>query len=175
MPRRRLLTLLLLLSFLPLCAQREDNSLTYAEVEKLRDSAIVPSDRVLVFVDFLNTRTKEIDTLLSHPRRPGREQDINDLMQQFNSIADSLADNLDDYSQHHRDIRKALPKLLSATERWATELKSPAEDPTYGVTRKLAVETVNDLRDQTTKLIEEQRAWFAAHPPAKDHDQIEIR
>ena len=177
MPRRVLLTLLFLLSFLPLRAQRAESSLSYAEVEQLRSSAIVPSDRVLVFVDFLNMRTKKIDTLLARPRRPGREQDIHDLMEQFTDIADGLADNLDDYGKRHRDIRKALPKLLSATERWATALKSPAEDPTYSISRKLALETVSDLREETTRLIEDQRAWFVAHPPTKEenHDPIDIR
>ncbi len=166
--------LLLLTSLLPLHAQRTDNPLTNKEVEKLRDAGLNPMERVLDFVDFMNLRTSEINDLLSHARKPGREQDINELIQQFTSIADELADNLDDASQRHHDVRKALPKLLAATERWGTELKTPPDNSAYSITRKLAIETVSDLRDAATKLMEEQRVWFLAHPPEKT-GPIDIR
>jgi len=89
-------------------------------------------------------------------------------MVQFASIADDFDDNLEDYSKYHRDIRKVLPKVVSATERWATSLRTPPDDATYSVTRKLALESLADVRESATKLIEEQKAWFLAHPPPKD-------
>jgi hypothetical protein len=166
---RRLAQVLVLFAFVvPLHAQTEDNVLTDAEVEQLRTSAYVPNDRVMVFIKFLDDRNKDIQTLFAHPRRPGREQDTHDLLEQFTSIADELNDNLDDYGPHHRDIRKALPKLLEATERWSSSLKSPPDNDTYNVARKLALESIRDLREEATRLIEEQKAWCAAHPPAKE-------
>ena len=168
---RRLIVLLLV--FLPLTsylhAQRESAALTDAEVEQLRESAYVANDRVLVFVKFLDERTKSIQVLTSGPRKPGHEQDLHDLMEQFTSIADELDDNLDEYGPAHRDLRKGLPKLLAATERWAFILKSPPDNETYNVSRKLALEAARDLREEATRLIDEQRAWFAAHPPAKEN------
>jgi len=166
--RRLTLTLVLIALTLPLHAQRADNSLSEGEIEQLRNSAYIANDRVLVFVKFLDARDKAIQDLFAHPRKPGREQDTHDLLEQFTAIADELSDNLDDYGPHHRDIRKALPKLLDATDRWSSNLKSAPDDETYSVSRKLALESVRDIREQATQLIEEQKTWFAAHPPSKE-------
>ena len=149
-------------------AQRHESALSEAEVEMLRDTAYAASDRVLAFVKFLDERSSSIEELATKPRRPGREQDIHDRCEQFTAIADELDDNLDDYGPRHRDLRKALPKLLAATERWNTALKTPADHEAYNVSRKLALEAVRDLREASTHLLEEQKAWFLAHPPAKD-------
>ncbi len=107
-------------------AQSKDSALSEGEIEQLRDVAYVPDDRVLVFIKLLDERTKAIQDLFAHPRKPGREQDTHDLLEQFTSIADELDDNLDDYGPRHRDIRKALPKLIDATERWSSNLKHAA-------------------------------------------------
>lgn len=150
-------------------AQRnQESALTEAEVEALRDSAYVANDRLMTFIKFLDSRSSSIQSLATKPRRPGREEDLHALYEQFTSIADELDDNLDDLGPRHRDMRKALPKLLAATERWATALKTPAENEAYTVSRKLALEAVRDLRESSTQLIEEQKAWFLAHPPPKD-------
>jgi hypothetical protein len=166
---RRLSLVLLLISLAPILhAQRSDDALSEGEIEQLREAAYVPNDRVLIFIKLLDARNKSIQDLFAHPRKPGREQDTHDLLEQFTSIADELNDNLDDYGPRHRDIRKALPKLLDATERWSSNLKTPPDNETYNVSRRLALEAVRDLREQATELIEEQKAWFLAHPPAKE-------
>jgi hypothetical protein len=149
-------------------AQRRVSTLTEGEVEKLRDAAYFPADRVMVFVGFLDQRTKQMDRLTMGRRQPGREEDLHDLMEQFTSIADDFQDNLDDYNQHHRDVRKTLPKVVAATERWGTALRTPPEHPTYTVSRKLALEALVDIHQTAVKMLEDQRAWFLAHPPAKD-------
>ena len=169
MLRRLPLALVLLALVLPLHAQRSDGALSEGEIEQLRDSAYVANDRVLVFIKLLDARNKKIMDLFAHPRRPGREEDTHDLLDQFTAIADELNDNLDDYGPHHRDIRKSLPKLLEATERWASNIKQPPEDPSYDLARKLALESIRDIREEATQLIEEQKTWFAAHPPPKEN------
>ncbi len=156
--------------FLPpsLFAQRGQDALSEAEVEQLRDTNRQPNERVLAFIKFLDDRTDKIRDLTTKPRRPGREQDIHDMMEQFVSIADNLEDNLNEYGPRHRDIRKALPKLQRAIDRWASVLKSPPDDDAYNVSRKLGLESLRDLREDTEHLIEDQKTWFAAHPPQKD-------
>jgi hypothetical protein len=172
---RRLSFALLLLPFaLSLHAQRPEAALSDGEVEQLREAAYYPSDRVLLFIKLLDTRNKSIQDLFAHPRKPGREQDTHDLLEQFTAIADELNDNLDDYGPRHRDIRKALPKLLEATERWSSNLKTPPDDEAYNVSRRLALEAVHDLHDQATQMIEEQKAWFLAHPPPKENKNAPI-
>ena len=149
-------------------AQQRESALSDAEVEKLRDTAYFPPERVLAFIEFLDLRTKEIEQLTTGKRQPGREQDIHDLMEQFASIAEDFDDNLDDYSKHHRDIRKVLPKVIAAAERWGTILRTPPENEAYSVSRKLALESLADIHDAAAQLIPEQKAWFLAHPPGKE-------
>jgi hypothetical protein len=149
-------------------AQRDQATLSDAEVEQLRDSAYVANDRVMVFIKLIDTRINSLRDLYSKPRRPGREQDTHDLLEQFTSLADELSDNLDDYGPRHRDIRKALPKLMEAIERWGTTIKSPPENDVYNVSRKIALESLRDLREQATEMLDEQKTWFATHPPPKN-------
>jgi hypothetical protein len=170
--RRTLWTLAALALFLPCLpqswARAQDSYLSDSEVEKLRDTAPTAPERVQAFIDFINQRADRIDKLSSGKRIPGREEDIHDLMKQIAAILDDLDDNLDDYSKRHQDLRKILPKLIAATERWGTVLKTPAEDQQYGVQRKLALEALGDVHESATKMIDEQKAWFAAHPPGKE-------
>jgi hypothetical protein len=148
-------------------AQKRDSALTESEVEQVRDARYYPTDCVLLFVKFLDLRVQEIQDLYAKPRRPGREQDTHDLLEQFTSIADELSDNLDDYGPRRVDIRKALPKIVEASARWSSALKSPPDDPAYDVARKIALESVRDLRESATELSADQTAWFKLHPPSK--------
>jgi hypothetical protein len=166
--RSALLAILALLLLAPsLHAQHDDNSLTQSEIDQVRDQRYYPSDCVLLFVKFLDLRVHEIQDLYSKPRRPGREQDTHDLLEQFTAIADELSDNLDDYGPRHADLRKALPKIVDATDRWSSALKSPPDDPAYAVSRKVALESIRDLRESATELQADQIAWFKLHPPGK--------
>ena len=149
-------------------AQVRESALSEVEVEVLREKAPEPAERVLAFVGFLNDRTKAIEKLLLGRRKPGREDDIHDLMEQFSSIANDLQDNLDDYDKHHKDVRKALPKLLVATERWGTALRSPADESAYNVSRKLALDALADVKASTSEMIKAQQEYFLAHPPPRD-------
>lgn len=168
--RWRSAALLLALVFVSplLRAQHPEEALSDAEVEQLRESAYVPADRIRVFIDFLDARARRIQEFVAKPRRPGREEDLHDLLEQFTAITEELNDNLDDYGPRHADLRKQLPKLLQATDRWSTALRTPADSDIYNVSRSLALEGVRDVHDEASKLVDEQRAWFAAHPPAKD-------
>jgi hypothetical protein len=174
MLRRLSFALLLLTLALSLHAQKPEAALSDGEVEELREAAYYPSDRILLFIKLLDTRNKSIQDLFAHPRKPGREQDTHDLLEQFTAIADELNDNLDDYGPRHRDVRKALPKLVEATERWSSNLKTPPDDAAYNVSRRLALEAVHDLHDEATQMIEEQKAWFLAHPPPKENKNAPI-
>ncbi|HZQ45336.1 MAG TPA: hypothetical protein VFA99_18945 [Acidobacteriaceae bacterium] len=143
-----------------------DDTMSQKEIESLRDAAYIPNDRVMTFVKILDTREREIEDLLSKPRRPGFDQDMHDLIEQFSSISGEFNDNLDEYQSKHRDIRKSLPKLVSAIERWNTALRAPAEDEAYNVVRKMALDSLKDMRDTATTMQTEQAEYFKAHPDA---------
>jgi hypothetical protein len=168
-PRRLALaaSLFLIFSSTPrLHAQEDDDTMSQKEVESLRDAAYIPNDRIIAFVKILNTREQEIEDLLSKPHRPGFGQDMHDYIDQFAAIADEFNDNLDEYQSKHRDIRKSLPKLVSAIERWNTTLRAPADDETYNIVRKMALDSLKDMRDTATTMETEQAAYFKAHPDA---------
>jgi hypothetical protein len=157
-----------LAAFAPeLPSQPPDSTLTQSEIDQVRELRTSPADCILAFVKFLDLRTQEIHDLYAKPRRPGREQDTHDLLEQFTAISDELSDNLDDYGPRHIDIRRALPKIIGATDRWASTLKSPPDDGTYSVSRKLALESIRDLRESATELAADQATWFKLHPPSK--------
>ena len=44
-------------------------------------------------------------------------------------------------------------------------LKQPPADDSYELTRKLALEAVEDVRQEATEMIPTQAAYFKAHPP----------
>ncbi|HKO20343.1 MAG TPA: hypothetical protein VJU82_15810 [Acidobacteriaceae bacterium] len=152
-------------------AHASESALSDAEVEKIRDARLDPAACVELFVKFLDLRVQEIQDMYAKPRRPGREEDTRDLLEQFTSIADELGDNLDDYGPRHADLRKALPKIVQGTERWSSALKSPPEDATYSIARKLALESIRDIRESATQLTSEQEEWFKLHPPKKQKQQ----
>jgi len=147
-------------------AQADDNTMTATEVEKLRDAAYIPTDRITAYINILDTRAKSIDDLLAKRRHAGREQDLHDLFDQLGAIADELNDNLDEYAPKHRDLRKVLPKLLEATERWSTSLRAAPGDPAYNVVRKIALDSVQDVHDAAATMQTDQIAYFKAHPEA---------
>lgn len=167
--RRLTVIACLLVVFLPVTralGQDDDDTMSQKEIESLRDAAYIPNDRIMTFIRILDTREREIEDLLSKPRRPGFDQDMHDLIEQFSSIADEFNDNLDEYQSKHRDIRKSLPKLVSAIERWNTTLRAPAEDDAYNVVRKMALDSLKDMRDTATTMQTEQAVYFKAHPDA---------
>ena len=153
------------------CAQINDppQTMSNAEVDRLRDAAPEPRERVLAFISFLDQRTQAIEKLDTGRRHAGREEDIRDLMNQFASICDDLDDNLDDYRRGQSDVRKVLAHLRSASERWATILRTPPSDPRYDVARKLALTSLGDVQDSASGMIVEQKIYFASHPAAKEN------
>ena len=165
--RLLVLSALFLMPSLRIGAQAREPSLSDSEIDKLREVADDPPTRILTFMGFLDDRMKAIDRLETGKRKPGREEDVHDQMEQFTAIAADLDDNLDDYAKRHKDVRNVLPKLIKATERWETALKSPPDDAGYKVSRVLALEALNDVRESARKLLDEQKAYFLLHPPAK--------
>ena len=168
--RRLMLAACALLVLAPAAAARaqdEDSSMSQKEIEALRDAAYIPNERVLTYLKILDTREQEITTLLSKPRRVGFNQDMHDLLDQFAAIADEFNDNLDEYQSKHRDIRKVLPKVVTSIERWSTTLRAPADDQTYNIVRKMALDSLKDMRDTATSMQTEQAAYFKAHPDAE--------
>ena len=142
--------------------------LSEREVEEIRDASIEPVRRVMVYQQIVDRRVTRIQEVLADTRGQGRTQDLHDQMEQISGLVNEIEDNLADYDKSHRDVRKALPKLADALVRWESVLKQPPENEAYALTRKLALESVADLRDETKDLLAAQTKYFKDHPPAKE-------
>lgn len=149
-------------------AQRHSTAISAAEEEKIRDAAAEPALRVTVFQQIIETRVERIQRILIDKRAQGRREDIKQNMDEIAGLIDEFQDNLDDYDHAHRDLRKPLPKLLTAIERWQSVLKQPPTDDSYELTRTLALEAVEDVRQEVAEMIPTQAAYFKAHPPDKN-------
>jgi hypothetical protein len=145
-----------------------------AEVESLRSSAAVPMERITAFEKMLNDRVHSIDTLLAKPRRPAFASDMHDAIAEFGGIADELNDNLDEYDKNMRDVRKVLPKLIAATERWATSLRAAGDDERYKVVRRIALDTLKDTHDLAVAMLETQAKYAKEHPDWANAEQDRV-
>ena len=157
----------LLLSAIPLRAQADEGVMSDAEVESLRDASFVPLERIATYLKILDIREKKINGLLSKRGYPGRADEMHDLIAQIAAIADELSDNLEEFDKHHRDVRKALPKVVLATERWSTALRAPSDDVAYSVERKLALDALKNMRALAEGMETEEAAYFKEHPEAE--------
>ena len=153
----------------PLLAQHHGSAnLSDGEVEEIREAAMDPPMRVLAFQKIIETRLARIQRVLIDMRAQGRAEDLHQNLGDISGVVNELEDNLDDYAAAHKDLRKVLPKLILATDRWASVLRQPPDNDRYNVTRKLALEAVADVKEDAQKLVPEQEAYFKAHPPSKE-------
>lgn len=167
------LALCLLLAFAPrgnesIAQSRGESSLSEAEVETIRDAAMDPPARVLAFQKIVETRVDRVQRVLVDVRAQGRAEDIHQNMDEISSVVNELEDNLDNYASARKDLRRVLPKLMLATDRWASIMRQAPENDRYNVTRKLALEAIADLKDDAEKLLPEQQNYFKEHPPSKE-------
>jgi len=152
-------------------AQSKDDALSQNEIEELRDAAFVPADRIQAYEKILDTRERTIEELLAKPRHVTFGEDMHDAMDQFGAIADEMNDNLDELNAQHRDLRKVLPKLVKATERWTTVLRAPGEDDAYKVVRRIALDAVKDTHDMALEMESSEEAYFKVHPEAAKEEK----
>jgi ABC-type transporter Mla subunit MlaD len=155
-------------------AQDTEGPLSEAEVEAIRESAYIPMERLQAFEKILDSREKTIEGLIAKSNRPGYAASMHDALDQFGKIADELNDNLDELGRGHRDVRKELPKLIKATERWASALRNPTENDGYNIVKKLALDTVKDMHDLAVQMLTDEDAYFKAHPEAAAEEKAKV-
>ena len=163
---KRCVVALLLFATLSAHSQAREGVLSAAEVEKLRDTADQPADRLKAYEQFISDREKEVHSLLNNRHAANFAFDVHEALEQISGIADELNDNLDDWSRKHRDLRKSLPKLISETERWETTLRAPERDDRYEIVRHEALDAVRDTHSLAGTMLAEQTSYFKNHPKA---------
>ena len=167
-----------LLLFIPLMAGASapaqhagDAKLTETEIEAVRESAVFPVDRVKLYTKFLDERAGKIKDLSGRPKSGQRVIKIDDALKDFTALMDEMGSNLDQYSDRHSDIRKALKPLTEAMPRWLNILRLLPGESGFDLERKEAIESGEELSDQASRLLREQDEYFATHKDEKGQER----
>jgi len=146
-------------------------TLTEAEVEQVRESSVYPDERVKLYTKFLEERAARIKDLSTRPKSAQRVLKLDDALQDFTALMDEAGSNLDQYSDRHSDIRKALKPLSEEVPRWVNILRTLPGESGFDLSRKEAIESGEELADQATRLLKEQADYFATHKDEKGQER----
>jgi len=155
----------------PSHAQDKDDPLTEAQVEKLREVADQPPERVKLYMEFIAQRTDAIAEMVGDTRIQNKPPKIRKLLQEYTRLVDELQDNLDNYDETHADIRKVLKELVPASKKWLDTVNKPPPDPVYDFPRKTAADASQSLVDQVTKLQTDLDKYFAEQKKQKKEQE----
>jgi hypothetical protein len=172
----RLAHLVLLLAATTALAQGPRTArLSEKEIEDVREASVFPAERVRLYTSFLNQRAGKIKDLGSRPKSGQRVLKLDDALQDFTALMDEMASNLDQYTDRHSDIRKALKPLNDDAPRWVNILRALPGEPGFDLSRKEAIESGEELVDQAKRLLTEQDAYFLAHKEEKGQERNDDR
>ena len=94
-------------------AQGRHASLTPAEADQLRDTAMEPDQRLKLFVKFTRARLASLEQMRSDPKGTNRGKQTHDQLEEFLALYDELNDNVDTYTGRKNDIRKPLKAVIA--------------------------------------------------------------
>ena len=156
----------MLASSLP--AQRlPHDPLTRAQASKIAEASIDPPLRVKLYTKYISEHADSIKALAKRADTAARNHRIASDLEDFADLMDELGSNLDMYSDRKADIRKALKPLSEAIVRWQTVLHDLPNEHGFDLERTDAIDSSNDLSDQTKQLIQSQDAYFKEHKDQK--------
>jgi hypothetical protein len=146
----------------PLHAGKRD-PLNNAEVEQLRDATDDPEKRFKLLVEFTRLRMTAIEQLHNNGKEtPERGKELHDLIEDFNTLAEEVQDNLDMYGKRRNDLRKPMKVLVEAYSEWQLKLRtlretsSAAELKQYEFVLQTAQETLADGIESAREILQTQ-------------------
>ena len=152
----------------PLHAQRMPRDpLTQEQARKIADASIFPPLRVALYTKYLNEHADGIKALARRADTAARSHRMASDLEDFADLMDELGSNLDMYDRRKADIRKALKPLNDAIVQWQAMLHNLPSEPGFDLERTDAIDSSNDLSDQTKQLIQSQEAYFKEHKNQK--------
>jgi protein-tyrosine-phosphatase len=173
--RARLLVLIfpLLLAGGAAAQKEQRQTLTEAQIEKIREAGIDPDQRIRLYTQFLDEQADTIKGLTNRAKSAARAKRLDDELLDLTSLMDELGSNLDQYSERKADMRIALRRLNDLAPRWQLILKALPGEPGFDEARKEALESWDDLADQSKRLLSEQTEYFELHKDAKGQERAE--
>ena len=145
-------------------AQSRREPLNPVEIDKLRDAAQEPSQRVKLYIEFARARLVALEQMRSDPKVTDRGQQTHDKLQNFLDVYDELNDNIDTFVQRNADLRKPLKEVIEADTEFQAKLRalksapnvSPAEAQQYQFLLASVVDTVDGTSQDHRQLLTEQ-------------------
>jgi hypothetical protein len=155
-------------------AQKEHRQpLSEAQVEKIREAGIDPNERIRLYTQFLEERAETIKGLTNRAKTGGRAKRLDDELLDFTALTDELGSNLDQYSERKADMRVALKKLSDLAPKWVGILKALPGESGFDEARKEAIESSDDIADESRRLLSEQTEYFLNHKEEKGQERAE--
>ena len=162
--KRTLVAIAVLLFVITATAQKHPDPLSQLEIDKLRDTAQDPLERLKLYVEFARARLQALDQARSNPKATDRGVETHDRLQGFLDIFDELNDNVDTFADRKEDLRKALKIVIEGDSEFQSKLRalkdaagvSPAELKSYGFLLTNAIETVDSSIEDHRQLLDAQ-------------------
>lgn len=162
--KRTLVAISVLLFVITATAQKHPDPLKQLEIDKLRDTAQDPLERLKLYVEFARARLQALDQARSNPKVTDRGVETHDRLQDFLDIFDELNDNVDTFADRKEDLRKALKVVIEGDSEFQSKLRalkdaagvSPAELKSYGFLLTNAIETVDSSIEDHRQLLDAQ-------------------
>ncbi|HXS75676.1 MAG TPA: hypothetical protein VN753_05820 [Terracidiphilus sp.] len=153
--------------------QRHHDTLTEAQVEKIREAGIDPNQRIKLYTEYLNDHVNVVRSLTNRGKSDARARRLDNELQDVANLMDELGSNLDEYSERRADMRPALKSLAETSKRWLTTLRALAGEESFDLSRKEAIEAGDDLSDQAQRLLTEQTTYFETHKDERGQERAE--
>jgi hypothetical protein len=147
--------------------------LTEAQIEKIREAGIDPNERIKLYTEFVNGHVGVVKSLMNRGKSDARAHKLDIELHDISSLLDELGSNLDQYSDRHADMRRALKTLADESKGWLSTLRALAGEPAFDLSRKEAIEADEDLSDEAQRLFNEQTAYFEAHKDERNQERAE--
>ncbi|HEY7354678.1 MAG TPA: hypothetical protein VH596_18065 [Terriglobales bacterium] len=155
--------------------------LTDPEIDKVRDTAQLPEDRLKLYVQFARVRLDKMQQAHADQKSTDRAQQTRDALQEFLDVYDELNTNVDTYADRDDDLRKALKPVIEADTEFGAKLR--AFKSSLGSTQEArdddfligsALETVDSAAKDHRDLLAEQEEEFK-HKKKQGHKEASQR
>ena len=113
-----------LLAVAAVAQQHRRDPLTDLEVDKIRDTARLPEERLKLYIEFARARLDKLQQVRSDPKATDREKQMHDSLQDFLDIYDELNSNVDTFADRGSDLRKALKPVIEADTEFGSKLRA---------------------------------------------------
>jgi hypothetical protein len=183
MIKRQLILPVVLVLAISAAAQRSHrDSLTGAEVDKIRDAAQEPEIRLKLYIEFARARLEKLQQARAGQTSDDKTAKDNDnkddskdkaqqtreALQDFLDVYDELNTNVDTYADRGDDLRKALKPVIEADTEFGSKLRafksegtSTHEDPkSYAFLLGSALEAIDESAKDHRDLLAEQEELF---------------